>query len=127
VRRLDADARVGGGDAMYLTKKTTDIGDVLEDVTANDQLEGTVAEWPRKRVEIVDDVDGRQGAAVYAERAGRFSFPATNVENPRGRAGSGGTELTGLRGFATGVRMVGHGQPVVSARGAACNDGERGP
>ena len=81
MRSNNLEDATGFGNAVQLGDKAKHVGNVLDDVAANDLFEFVVRERIWKRSQIVNDVCVTQTISIDADRAGKFVLTTADVEN----------------------------------------------
>ena len=81
MRRDDLYPAAGFRNAMKLAHERHYIGNVFDDVAANDSIKFVVSEWIGHDAKIVDDVGVRAWIRVNANGAGKFILATTDVQN----------------------------------------------
>lgn len=84
MRREQSDAAAGFGDAMEFSHETHDVGDMFDNVIADDEIELGVRERIREKPEVMDHVGGGFGADVEADGTGIFVAATADVEDLHG-------------------------------------------
>jgi hypothetical protein len=77
----DVQFAAGLCDAMQLIYETENVGNMLDNMTANYFFEFIIVERIRKDSEIVNHICMTQTIRVDADRAGKFILTTTDVEN----------------------------------------------
>lgn len=67
-------------DAMHLPKRLHHVVKVLDDVAGMDFIECIVGKWPRRAVQIVDDIGADIRAHVEVDRSGEWADAASEIE-----------------------------------------------
>lgn len=81
MRSDDLQHPAGFCDAMQLVDETKHVGNVLDNVAANDLFEFVIRERIRKRPQIVNDVCMTSTIGIDADRAGKLVLTTADVED----------------------------------------------
>jgi len=81
VRSDDLNAPTGSGNSMQLTNECHHVGDVFNDVSADDQIKFVVWEWIWQNAEVVNNIGVAARVGVNADRTRKLVLTTTDVQD----------------------------------------------